>query len=123
MALMGADEAADANGLGMEALRAGDAQAAAAHFQRACEIAPEAREMWLNLAISIVHSSNCTSNRHAIVMAARRSSCDMRRPFRIIANPAANASDFCDGCCGRTPRDNVSQRRDCALRPPPGGRR
>ena len=50
MAVMGADEAAEANGLGMEALRAGDAQAAAAHFQRACEIAPEAGELWLNLA-------------------------------------------------------------------------
>ena len=50
MAVMGADEAAEANGLGMEALRAGDARAAAAHFQRACEIAPEAGELWLNLA-------------------------------------------------------------------------
>jgi aspartyl/asparaginyl beta-hydroxylase (cupin superfamily) len=47
---MGADEAAEANGLGMEALRAGDALAAAGHFQRACEIAPDAGELWLNLA-------------------------------------------------------------------------
>jgi len=47
---MGADEAAEANTLGMESLRAGDAAAAAGHFQRACEIAPDAGELWLNLA-------------------------------------------------------------------------
>jgi aspartyl/asparaginyl beta-hydroxylase (cupin superfamily) len=34
----------------MESLRAGDAAAAAGHFQRACEIAPDAGELWLNLA-------------------------------------------------------------------------
>ena len=47
---MGEDEAAGANALGMESLRAGDANAAARHFQRACEIAPAAGELWLNLA-------------------------------------------------------------------------
>ena len=50
MAVMGADEAAEANGLGMEALRAGDALAAVGHFQRACDVAPDAGELWLNLA-------------------------------------------------------------------------
>jgi len=46
----GSNEAAEANGLGMEALRAGDARAAAAQFERACDAAPDAGELWLNLA-------------------------------------------------------------------------
>ena len=50
---MGADnssEAAEANRLGMAALRSGDARAAATHFERACVSDPNAGELWINLA-------------------------------------------------------------------------
>jgi len=43
-------EAASSNALGMEALRVGDVEAAAGHFARACDLAPDAGELWLNLA-------------------------------------------------------------------------
>jgi len=43
-------EAANSNTLGMDALRVGDAETAAVHFARACELAPDAGELWLNLA-------------------------------------------------------------------------
>jgi aspartyl/asparaginyl beta-hydroxylase (cupin superfamily) len=42
--------AAEANQLGMQALQAGDARAAAGHFQRACEADAGAGELRLNLA-------------------------------------------------------------------------
>jgi aspartyl/asparaginyl beta-hydroxylase (cupin superfamily) len=44
------DNAAQANRLGMESLRAGDAAAAIEHFTRACRADPSAGELWINLA-------------------------------------------------------------------------
>jgi aspartyl/asparaginyl beta-hydroxylase (cupin superfamily) len=44
------DQAALANRLGLEALRARDAGAAAAHFEQACRSDPAAAELWINLA-------------------------------------------------------------------------
>ena len=69
MALVGADEAAEANGLDMEALRAGDARAAAGHFQHACEIASDAGELWLNLATAQRQLKNDEGERTALEQA------------------------------------------------------
>src|SRR5689334_25425240 len=44
------DDAAQANRLGMEALRAGDPYAAAEHFERACRADPDSAELRVNLA-------------------------------------------------------------------------
>lgn len=44
------NEAAQANRLGMESLRRGEARAAAEQFERACRADPTAGELWLNLA-------------------------------------------------------------------------
>jgi aspartyl/asparaginyl beta-hydroxylase (cupin superfamily) len=44
------NESALANRRGLDSLRAGDAQAAAAHFKTACAGDPTAGELWLNLA-------------------------------------------------------------------------
>ena len=59
-------EAANSNALGMEALRVGDFQAAAKHFGRACDLAPDAGELWLNLATARRHLRDDEGERAAL---------------------------------------------------------
>jgi len=59
-------EAVNSNALGMEALRVGNASAAAEHFAHACDLAPDAGELWLNLATARRHLRDDEGERIAL---------------------------------------------------------
>jgi aspartyl/asparaginyl beta-hydroxylase (cupin superfamily) len=63
------NEAAQANRLGLESLRSGDARTAAAHFQRACDADPEAGELRINLAAAHRLLGDASAERAALEQA------------------------------------------------------
>ena len=60
------DDAAQANRLGMEALRAGDPYAAAEHFERACRADPDSAELRVNLATAYRALGDADAERAAL---------------------------------------------------------
>jgi aspartyl/asparaginyl beta-hydroxylase (cupin superfamily) len=60
------DAAAEANRLGMESLRAGDARMAAEHFGRACQADPKAGELRINLATAYRALGDAEAERNAL---------------------------------------------------------
>jgi aspartyl/asparaginyl beta-hydroxylase (cupin superfamily) len=60
------DEATARNRLGLNALRAGDARAAAEHFERACQADSGAAELWLNLSTARRELGEATAEHAAL---------------------------------------------------------
>jgi len=75
------NEAALANRLGLDALRSGDARAAAAHFDRACRADPGAAELWVNRATADRLLGDTGSERAALEQALEQ---DQRNLMALI---------------------------------------
>ena len=69
MAAKTSNDAAQANRLGLEALRAGNAQAASKHFERAFQADPTAAELLINLAAAHRQLGNADAERGALEQA------------------------------------------------------